>query len=141
MSALGGVSALVGRKDIMDRLAGDVFYSTTFGGNPGPLRVAYESVKWLQLHQSEVYGPQGHLQRVGQALIDGLRSVGVPVVGQPERSALAFNDDKTWLDFCQRMIAKGVMMHRPNFVVLAHTLEHVDHTVEAAGQVIREMGL
>jgi aminotransferase MxcL len=141
MSALGGVSALVGDMDIVQHLGDDVFYSTTFGGNPGPLRVALESIEWLRLHQSEVYGPDGHLQSIGTLLKDGLNGIGVPCVGQPERSALAFKDDATWLEFCQRMISKGVMMHRPNFVTLAHTPDDVALTIGTAGQVVKEMGL
>ena len=141
MSAIGGVSVLVGDYEIMQRLENDVFYSTTFGGNPGPLRVALESILWLEEHRTEVYGPDGHLQRIGTLLKDGLNSVGVPCVGQPERSALSFGDDATWLDFCRRMIENGIMMHRPNFVTLAHTLDDVALTVGTAEQVMKEMGL
>jgi glutamate-1-semialdehyde aminotransferase len=168
MSAVGGVSALIGRRDLVGMLDGDVFYSTTFGGNPGPCAVAAATVRWLSEHRAEVYsyseglGPlqsaagrilpetkfvAGHLAKIGLALKDGLNSVfaesGVAayagVVGQPERSVLQFDEDGEWLRFCSLMIDRGVMIHRPQFPTLAHTMEHVDRTLEAAREVVSEM--
>src|SRR3989304_5269363 len=45
MSATGCGSALVGRADLVGRLGSDVFYSTTFGGAPGPCSVAAATVR------------------------------------------------------------------------------------------------
>jgi glutamate-1-semialdehyde aminotransferase len=134
MSAIGGVSALIGCADLVGRLADDVFYSTTFGGNPGPCSVAAATIRWLIEHRVGVYG---HLRAIGTALKDGLNALDMPVVGQPERSILQFDTDAEWSAFCSAMIEQGVMMHRPQFPTLAHTLNDVRHTLEAA-EAIRE---
>ena len=134
MCATGGVSALIGRADLVGRLGEDVFYSTTFGGSPGPCAVAAATVRWLHEHRSEVYGEAGHLRRIGTALKDGYNALGIKCVGQPERSVFAFPSDDEWLSFCSRMIGAGYMVHRPNFPTLAHTLADVEATLEAAGK-------
>ena len=143
MSATGCVSALVGRADLVGRLGSDVFYSTTFGGAPGPCSVAAATVRWLIRHRREVYsfpsGLQasireyqiGHLKRIGRALKDGLNDRGVHCVGQPERSVVVFDTDDEWLNWCGRMIEQGVMIHRPNFPTMAHTLADVEKTLRA----------
>ena len=135
MSATGKIAALVGRLDLMEGFERDVFYSTTFGGDPGACAVALATIEWLKAHRKEVYGPEGHLQKIGRALKDGLNAIGVPVAGQPERSAFAFPNDDEWLRFCRGMIGQGVMVHRPNFPTLAHTLADVERTIAAARMV------
>jgi glutamate-1-semialdehyde 2,1-aminomutase len=139
MNATGGVSALIGRRDLVGRLGdGSVFYSTTFGGAPDRCAVANETIRWLRDHRTEVYGDRGHLQSIGRVLKCGLLDRGVPVVGQPERSALAFATDAEWLEFCSQMIDAGVMIHRPQFVTLAHSAADVEMTLVAAEQVMKE---
>ena len=139
MSATGGISALIGRADLVGKLGGEVFYSTTFGGAPDRCQIANDTIRWLMNHRGEVYGESGHLHIIGQALKDGLNALGVPCVGQPERSALNFPTNTAWLDFCSRMIERGVMMHRPNFVTLAHSMRDVDETLAAAERVVKEL--
>ena len=147
MSATGCVSALVGRADLVGRLGQDVFYSTTFGGAPGPCSVAAAMVRWLVKYREEVYGKTtihqsinigeyvliepGHLATIGRALKDGLNARGVKCIGQPERSIVVFDTDDEWLTWCGRMIERGVMIHRPNFPTMAHTLADVEKTLRA----------
>jgi len=137
ISATGGVSALVGRADLIGRLGEDVFYSTTFGGNPGPCSVAAATVRWLTEHRAEVYGSDGHLQTIGRALKDGLNALGVRCVGQPERSIAVFDMEEERRGWCSKMIERGVMVDRPFFPTLAHTLDDVRVTLKAA-EAIRE---
>jgi glutamate-1-semialdehyde aminotransferase len=158
MSAIGGISAIIGDRKILGLLEDQAFYSTTFGGNPQACAVALATLRWLTEHRAEVYGvcnhphifesssvwerhqadePIGHLRRIGRALMDGLNALGIPVVGQPERSVLQvpserFPDETARRAWCSRMIEKGVMCDRPFFTTLAHTLDDVEKTLEAA---------
>jgi glutamate-1-semialdehyde 2,1-aminomutase len=145
MSATGCVSAVLGRKDLVGRLADDVFYSTTFGGTPGPCAVAAATVNWLVENRDEVYGETGknergvilwtkggHLHRIGQALKDGLNKIGIKVIGQPERSVAVFDSEEARRAWCSRMIEQGVIADRPFFPTLAHTIDDVTKTIEAA---------
>lgn len=157
MSATGCVSAIVGRADLVEPIGGEVFYSTTFGGSPGPCGVAAATVRWLTENAAEVYGGpsdrgqrrpdgnylewhdpymDGHLRRIGRQLQDGFNALGLNCVGQPERSVLKFFTDAEWLAFCSAMIGRGVMVHRPQFPTLAHTEADVASTLEAAAEVI-----
>ncbi len=137
MSATGGVSAIVGRRDMVDMLDGRAFFSLTFGGMPGPCAVAAETVNWLDRNQAHVYGKAGHLKTIGRALQDGLNAMGINTVGQPERSVMKFETDSAWLSFCSRMIERGVMVHRPQFSTLAHTRADVETTLAAARESLR----
>ena len=159
MSATGGISALVGREDLVGKLGtGDVFYSTTFGGAPDRAHIAAATVRWLKSNEVEVYGgvkltgtrqPDstwattrdtyvGLLPAVGRDLKHGMLKLGVPVVGQVERSVLNFPTDAEWLEFCSKVIEQGVMLHRPQFVTLVHTPEDVAETLAAVKRVLVE---
>jgi len=131
MSVTGCVSAVIGCADLVNRLGEDVFYSTTFGGSPGPCSVAAATVRWLLNHHAEVYGAAGHLQTIGRALKDGLNERGVKCIGQPERSIVVFDTDEQWLAWCSKMIEQGVIIHRPNFPTMVHTLDDVEQTLRA----------
>lgn len=147
MSAIGGVSAVLGREDIVGALDGAAFYSTTFGGHPMLCGVAAATARWLREHRAEVYGLTvnfggmqeykiGHLHKIGAALQDGFNALGLNCVGQPERSVLKFPTDAEWLSFCSAMIGRGVMIHRPQFSTLVHALADVETTLAAAREVL-----
>lgn len=155
MSATGCISAIVGRADLVEPIGGEVFLSTTFGGNPGQCAVAAATIEWLTANQIEVYGGErrwgeldgagemqhhhearpGELRRIGQALKDGLASLGLTVIGQPERSVVTFPTDAEWLTWCGQMIERGVMVHRPQFPTLNHTDSDVDFTLRQAADI------
>ena len=139
ISANGLVSAIVGRADVVGRLGDDVFYSTTFGGHPFTAGIAAATVRHLTAYRAQVYGiagQPGYLRTIGQALMDGLNELGVKTVGQPERSVMVFPTDAERREFCSRMIAGGVVMDRPQFPTLAHTLADVERTLEVARSVV-----
>lgn len=142
ISAVGGVSALVGRLDLMRMLNEEVFYSATFGGAPLPVGIAERTVRFLIGERAEVFGTDdqfGHLASIGLKLKQGFIERGIPCAGQPERSALAFESEADWLDFCSRMIGYGIMVHRPQFPTLKHGEREVDRTLDFAARVIEEM--
>lgn len=139
LSATGGISALIGLDELVGKLGArtdGVFYSTTFGGAPDRCAVANATLRYLIDNRQTVYGPNGHLRVIGQMLKAGLIERGIPVVGQPERSALAFATDGEWLSFCSAVIDEGVMLHRPQFPTLAHTRQDVDDTLAAVDRVL-----
>jgi glutamate-1-semialdehyde 2,1-aminomutase len=131
ISATGGVSAVVGRRDVVELLADQVFYSGTFFGMPGPCLVANATLRWLMAHP-EAYE---HIGLIGSELKCGLNNLGIQTVGQNERSVLKFETDAAWLGFCGEMIARGVIVHRPQFPTLSHTLADVRETLEVAAEV------
>lgn len=132
MSATGCVSAIVGRADLVEPIGGDVFLSTTFGGAPGPCTVAAATVKWLTENAGEAFP---HINQIGQVLKAGLSSLGLTVIGQPERSVVTFPSDAEWLAWCGQMIERGVMCHRPQFPTLNHTDADVDFTLRQAAEI------
>ena len=154
MSTTGCVSAVLGRRDLVGRLGDACFYSTTFGGAPGPCAAAAATVNWLIENNNHVYGEKiltgvrfneltngsedthvrtiGYLRRIGQALKDGLNAIGINVIGQPERSVAVFNSEEARRAWCGRMIERGVICDRPFFSTLVHTMDDVSKTIEAA---------
>ena len=137
-SATGCVSALVGRADLVGKLDGEVFASTTFGGAPGPCSVAAATVKWLMAYRGEIYGESGHLQMIGRGLKDGLNALGVRCVGQPERFITSFYSETDHRAWCSKMIGRDILVDRPFFSTLAHTPQHVEETL-AAAEAIHDM--
>lgn len=163
LSATGGVSAIVGRRDMVDYLDGRTFFSLTFGGDPSRCAVAAATVRWLSENRDPVYGfldfsldrlgsawtpdtpleSPGHLRRIGQALQNGMNTIfsetATPCVvkGQPERSAMVWDTNENWLSFCSKAIGAGVVLHRPQFPTLAHTMADVEKTLEVVREVLK----
>jgi glutamate-1-semialdehyde aminotransferase len=138
ISAVGLLSAVVGRADVVNQLAGGVFYSGTFFGHPATCGIANETLRWLIAHESEVFRPHGHLYAIGDSLKQGLLALGVPVVGQPERSSLNFPTTDEWLAFSSASIGEGVVLHRPQFPCLLHQPAHVRTTLAAVERVLEK---
>jgi len=146
MSATGGVSAVVGNTSLLKLLDGVTFFSQTFGGMPGPCFVAAHTVNWLNKNKSYVYGTPGqvgYLRGIGEALQDGMdkifnaANVSCHVNGQPERSVMVWNTNDEWLEFCSKAIAYGVVLHRPQFPTLAHSIDDVNITLAAIEECLR----
>ena len=125
------VSAVIADDDIMKLFRGDdpVFCSSTHWGETLGLAAAkYVLSMWQEHHVAQLWD-------IGQKLIDGLRYYGWDVIGHPPRSLLVFNDEYERAFFIHEMRSHGVLMNRPNFISLVHTLEDVEHTISAAGEV------
>lgn len=135
ISAVGLCSAIVGRKDVVGMLADQVFYSGTFFGHPGVAGVANATMRWLQEHQETFF----NLDLIGGMLKRGLNALGIKTVGQNARSVMQFQNDAAWLNFCSQMIESGVVMHRPQFPCLGHSLDDVAQTLAVAADVCAKL--
>lgn len=86
---------------------------------------------------------QGHLSRVGGALRKGFNTSALPsgarAVGQPERFIVEFGADVSGedarRDWCGKMIERGIMVDRPFFPTLVHTMADVERTLDVAREV------
>jgi len=137
MSNGRGVAALVGDARLLDPLADRVFYSNTFNGDPYNCAHVVGTLTQLRSHADRLYGD---LWQTGHQLFVGLRSVGVPVVGDSPRSALAFPDPDAHRRFCAECVRRGVVLDRPNYASWAHQGWHVDRTVEVAAEAMGVVG-
>ncbi len=111
-----------------------VFVSSTNAGDPISLAAA-EYV--LQLTKDGKYLHQ--IDRIGVQLITGLREAGFTVVGTPCRSLVQF-DSNVEKGYCVSAFRdRGILLNRPNFVNLAHTMNDVVITVNAAHEIMQNM--
>jgi glutamate-1-semialdehyde aminotransferase len=131
-----GISALVGPSEWMDLASDRVFYSNTYNGDPFNCAEVISTLTYLERHHGDVYS---HLWDLGERFKQELSAVGVPVVGHAPRSAIVFEDEKVKAEFSRRMILKGVVLDRPNYMSMAHHEPHLQLTVEAAGEVVQSL--
>ncbi len=142
LSTDGKVSALLGPREIMDSLRDKVFFSYTYNDHPLGLLDAYETLKEYDRLGSTLYD---HIHTVGSALTIGLNETftrhgfRARLFGHPSRSAIACDETSERLaKFLEKMVdERDVLLHRPQFISLAHTLREVDRTCEAADWVLR----
>lgn len=135
MSNGRGISALVGPRDVMELLEEDVFYSNTFNGDPYNCAHVLATLEYLRTYDADVYSI---LTQVGTKLKNGLRNLGVPVLGQPVRSVI----DDEWkhaLEFKRAMVKEGILMDRPNYASTAHLGAPILETLNAAERVMEEL--
>ena len=130
------VAAVVGDSVIMQALAFQVFYSNTYNGDPHGMLLALLTLRELQGDAESIYP---HLWAIGAELKSGLNGIGVPVVGHAPRSAIAIPDEAKRREFCARMIEKGILVDRPNYASMAHSIKHTRWTIHAAEEVLSEM--
>jgi glutamate-1-semialdehyde 2,1-aminomutase len=155
------MAALCGRADIMDRFmtrpGGDTFFAGTFNGNAVGCAAALATMEMLErepVHQ--------HVFRLGARLRQGLEEIhsrwGVKATvagygsifltyfmeGPIESYAdLLRNDVARFVEYRRRLIERGVFKMplnlKRNHVSYAHTDAHVDRTLEACEDVLKEM--
>jgi len=126
------LAALVGPKRYMDWFAREdpVFVSSTNAGDVASLAAADYMLDFIQDGKY-----LEHIYRVGQALITELRSTGWQVIGNEPRSVIVFESDAQKAYFVARMRDHGILMNRPNFPTMAHTVDDAKLTGIAAWQV------
>ena len=155
------MAALCGRADIMDRFmtrpGGDTFFAGTFNGNAVGCAAALATMEMLErepVHQ--------HVFRLGARLRQGLEEIhsrwGVkatvagygsifltyfmegPIEGYAD---LLRNDVARFVEYRRRLIERGIFKMplnlKRNHVSYAHTDAHVDRTLEACEDVLKEM--
>ena len=129
-----GISALVARSELMELLAEEVFYSNTYNGDPYNCAHVIATLELLRENHEDVYG---HLWGIGNALIAGLSGIGVPCGGTAPRSVLLWPDDQR-REFCAKLVPLGIMADRPNYTSMAHTIDSVSATVDAARKALAQ---
>jgi glutamate-1-semialdehyde 2,1-aminomutase len=160
---LGGglpVGAYGGRADVMDSISpvGPVYQAGTLSGNPLAMACGIATLKTLQ----EV-NPYEQLERnttrLVQAIDEAATAAGVPhsVAHVGSMFTLFFNaepvtsyavsirnDTDRFARYFQGMLDRGIYLpcsqFEANFVSTAHTTALIDATIEAAGEVLAEIG-
>jgi glutamate-1-semialdehyde aminotransferase len=141
------VAVTFGRREVMECAAG-LHYSATFHGDTTSMAAARTT---LRIVRDE--GVQGHIERLGQLLIDGLnsalRETGVPGIayGEPLPSMpfLRFGHPEPSINtaiaraFFVEVLAGGVLLHPRHlwFISQAHTTEDIETTLEVARAALR----
>ncbi len=153
-------SALVGKRDYMQRFAQDVNHSGTFNGNVISMAASAAAIAVLEADDGAVYK---QLEANGAALMSGIREIanqlGVPlhVQGLPMAFHLSFTelpalkeyrdyafhcDKDRYSRFCVAMLQRGVRLIERGlwYVSTAHTEAHVEKTLQAVEASLREIG-
>lgn len=141
------IAVLVGKREVMEAANG-MHYSATFHGDTAAMAAARATVAWSQAHDV----PR-HLERMGQALIDGLNGIvdqiGVPATAYAEPlPAMPFfrfthPDSETNAAltrvFFQQVLAGGILLHPRHmwFLSHAHTASDVERTLTVAEGAMR----
>lgn len=107
-----------------------VFVSSTNFGDAMSLAAAkYVLENWNKQSVAQIY-------EMGSALMTDMRAAGWQVIGHAPRSLMQFASDSEKAYFIRRMAEMEILMNRPNFPNLCHTLDDEKKTYEAA-KVIR----
>lgn len=150
-------SALVGKREYMERFAQDVNHSGTFNSNVVSMAAASATIAELERNDSAVYR---QMNTVGTSLIEGLRDLadrhGIPMLvqGYPSAFHVSFtkqpvlSDYRDYVEHCDmerysrfvvamleggvRLIGRGIW-----YISAAHTAEHVGRTLEVAEEALR----
>jgi len=126
------IAALVGPTEYMSWFSRNdpVFVSSTNFGDAMSLAAAkYVLENWNKQSVAQIY-------EMGSALMTDMRAAGWQVIGHAPRSLMQFASDSEKAYFIRRMAEQGILMNRPNFPNLCHTLDDEKKTYEAA-KVIR----
>jgi glutamate-1-semialdehyde aminotransferase len=136
------LSALTGRRDVMNLLDRDVFFFTTFGGEALSLAAARATIDALVVRDVP-----GHLERQGTRLRDGVRAIaselGMPYVsvsGLPARTMVSFTatgeasgaDPLEMKSLVQQVMLRcGILWGGFHNVSAAHGDADVSHTLKS----------
>jgi glutamate-1-semialdehyde 2,1-aminomutase len=152
-------AAYAGRRDLMERIApaGDVYQAGTLSGNPLATAAGLATLELLD--DADAYA---RLDAVSATLADGLHAAaaeaGVPVHVSRTTGLLTlfFHDGpvadyaaakecdlEAYAAFCRALLERGVYLPPSQFEAwfpsLAHTDEHVERTLAAAAEALREV--
>ena len=135
------ISAVGGRKDIIELLTKDTFVSSTFGGDLLSIAAA---LKTLEISQQE--GVPEHIWDYGEMMQQAFNAYaegmdGVECVGLPCRTFFNFPTEEHRSLFWQEAAERGVLFGYAQFVSQAHDrgeLEKTYNVMEAALTVVRK---
>jgi glutamate-1-semialdehyde 2,1-aminomutase len=150
-------SALVGKREFMERFARDVNHSGTFNSNVISMAASAAALAELERNDGAVYR---HMEQIGGALMDGIREIagrlGVPLLvqGLPTAFHVSFTelpaitdyrdyalhcDKERYGRFAVEMLKRGVRLVERGiwYVSAAHDQEHVAKTLEAVEDALK----
>jgi glutamate-1-semialdehyde 2,1-aminomutase len=130
------ISALCGFEEYMKHIAdGELFASTTFGGNLVGVSAAIET-----LERFRDRGVSGALNNLGRQFREGVKeNPFVKVVGSINSRLFFECSDENRQKIWQEMIKLGVMFNVPIFFNYAMTLEDIDETLLKLNYVIERL--
>ena len=134
MSNGRGISAIVGREEIMSLLESEVFYSNTYNGDPYNCAFVLATLEILRQNEQEIYS---HIWSMGRKLILGADALGIPIVGTGVRSIFNLPEKKR-VALCQNLVKAGILMDRPNYPSLAHTDKSLKQTLDAMERLLND---
>jgi glutamate-1-semialdehyde 2,1-aminomutase len=143
------VAALLGKREVLACAEG-MHFSATFHGDVSAMAAALQTIALIEAEQAA-----DHAERIGGALIEGLRTLGnqhtVPVVAYPEPIAampfMRFDFTEAAHNvlanqvFYRAVLARGVLLHPRHlwFPSAAHTPIELEQTLEAASAGMLEV--
>ena len=155
------IAMLAGRREIMDMLgSGEVYHGGSFNSNVMSISAAYASLMHLKSAGDAFYA---ELDRRGERLIVGLRRLGIEtetdihVQGLGSVFGISFNrsgdlirnyrdhatkcDAGRYMRFATEMMREGIRLSSNGRIHMssAHTDEHIDRTIDAAGRALARM--
>jgi len=138
------LSAVVGRRDIFERVKDHVFISTTFGGEMLSLAAAHANIK-------EIQGKPvlDRIWKLGQRLQDGANAlasrigINLKCMGYPPRllmvaPQLAGGEDIALKSlFLQETVKRGILMAWQMFPMYTHTDQDIENTLDVFEDAMR----
>jgi glutamate-1-semialdehyde aminotransferase len=136
------ISALVGKKEILDAVEDKVFISSTYGGDLLAITAAIETLGIIQ-NENVIE----HIHILGKELRKGLTSLmrenDIPgsCEGLPHKTFLVFDDDKKISGktiqtlFRQESFERGVFLGYGHFMSYSHTKKDIRETLDVASDV------
>ena len=157
----GGIanSALVGKREYMERFAVDVNHSGTFNSNVLSMAASKATLNELERDDGAVYK---HMETIGQQLIDGIREIAhrlalpVLVQGLPTAFHVSFTeaevikdyrdyvtvcDKDRYSDFTVALLEEGLRLSARGiwYISAAHTTKHVAKTLESVENALKKV--
>ena len=137
------VSALGGKRELMQEFQNGVFFSGTFFDDPLGLSAAKWTLGKLRDERTSVYA---HLWEMGLELKRGFNifaeqfGIDARCVGQAPRTVFEFADNSVRSNFNMECLKRGVLFDRPQFISTAHTEEIVKQSLDVIEQAMGELG-
>ena len=135
------LSALVGRKEILDSVSENVYISSTFAGDLLSITAALKNISIIQRENTI-----GHLKVLGEALRDGLNqafeknSIDAICKGMFHKTITVFKDmeeipgkaiETVFRKLC---LERGVFLGYGHFICQAHTMDDIEHALSVASE-------
>lgn len=140
------ISALVGKKMIMDEVEDKIFISSTYGGDLLPITAALKTIRILKERNVNNYilllG-----ERLKEKLNKAIKINGIDAVceGMPHKTFIIFNDMEgipgkmIETVFRQGCFARGAFLGYGHFISYSHTADDIDQSAAIASEVLHDI--